>query len=258
MAYPTKSAITFDLWRTLIFEDGNQEISERRRKLRAEYAVDYLATVGESVEKSSFYEVFNSLSEDITAGHDDGLDKDFGEWVHTGLSRIDPELPDRIGMEGVIEVGNAIDRAFIDFPPKLVEGSIDTLEAVKQRGLGVGLVTNTGLTSGTTLRHWLELIGVSGYFHHIAYSNELGVAKPERLIFDVTLRTLDSIPERALHVGDNLHTDVAGAAAIGMSTVWVSDGEKPKQTMTTKPDFTIETVLEMPPVIDEWLGTLDV
>lgn len=257
MTIPTKSAITFDLWRTLIFEDGKTDVSARRRELRAEYGVDYLKRVGESVETSLFYDVFNALSEDITAGHDNGLDKHFGEWIKIGLKRIDPELPDRLGMVGIVGVGSAVDRAFIDFPPTLLEGSIGILEAIRKRGLGVGLVTNTGLTSGTTFRHWFELIGLSGYFHHIAYSNELGVAKPERLIFDVTLRTLGSIPERALHVGDNLHTDVAGAAAIGMSTVWVDNGDEPQQKATSKPDFTIKSVLEMPRVIDEWLGTLN-
>ncbi|MEE8045247.1 MAG: HAD family hydrolase [Dehalococcoidia bacterium] len=255
-ADPDAPGITFDLWRTLIFEFGKKENSARRRELRAEYAVDYLKRIGESVEKPVFYDTFNALSDDITAGHDDGVDKHFGEWIHLGLSRIDPELPERIGLIGLVKVGNAIDKAFIDSPPTLIEGSLKILEAIRRRGLGVGLVTNTGLTSGTAFRYWFEQIGLAGIFHHIAYSNELGIAKPDRLIFDVTLRTLGAPPERALHVGDNLHTDVAGAAAIGMSTVWVKGDAWPEPKMTAKPDFTIETVLELPPVIDQWLESL--
>lgn len=253
------AAVTFDLWRTLIFEYGKKENSEQRRELRAEYAADYLNGIGKSVQKSVIYDTFNALTDDITAGHDNGFDKHFGEWIHLGLSRIDPELPDRIGLTGLVEVGNAIDKAFIDSPPTLIEGSVEILEAIRRRGLGVGLVTNTGLTSGTTFRYWFERIGLSGIFHHIAYSNELGIAKPDRLIFDVTLRTLDAPPERALHVGDNLHTDVAGATAIGMSTVWVTGDSQPGPVAAeanANPDYTIKSVLDLPPVIDEWLEKL--
>ena len=254
-----KPAITFDLWNTLIFEFGNQEVSARRRELRTDYAVDYLKRIGEAVDHTEFFDAFVDISEEITTGHDDGLDKHYGEWVHIGLSRIDSALPNRIGLVGLTEVGAAIDRAFLDSPPSVLEGSIEILESIRQRGMGVGLVTNTGLTSGTTFRKWFEEVGLSGIFHHTAYSNELGLAKPNRLIFDVTLRTLDSTPELALHVGDNLHTDVAGAAAIGMSTVWVTGDDRPEPPISKakiKPDFTIESVLDMPPVIDEWLGGL--
>jgi FMN phosphatase YigB (HAD superfamily) len=63
-----------------------------------------------------------------------------------------------------------------------------------------------------------------------------------------------------LHVGDNLHTDIRGAAALGISTVWAK-GKVPSQQSVTveaaKPDFTVETVLELPAIVEQWMESLD-
>ena len=57
-----------------------------------------------------------------------------------------------------------------------------------------------------------------------------------------------------------MHTDVGGAAALGMSTVWVNGEVPSEQTVivdVVKPDFTVETVLKLPSVVDQWLESLD-
>lgn len=48
--------------------------------------------------------------------------------------------------------------------------------------------------------------------------------KPHPAVFRRMLAALDVAPERALMVGDNLHTDIAGAAAMGISTLWITGG----------------------------------
>ena len=257
MAQPSKpTAVTFDLWQTLIFEPDGLSVSAHRRELRADYGVAALAEMGESVDRAEFYRVFVDLSEDITAGHDDEKDSHFGEWIRLGLSRIDKELPDRIGVFGITEVGAAIDKSFIDSPPTLLDGALEMLDAIADRGLQLGMVTNTGLTSGGIFRDWFADIGLLKRFKHIAYSNEMGTAKPNRLMFDATLRALGVAHERALHVGDNLYSDIAGAAATGMSTVWAAGDSLPHLKKTVEPDYTVETVIELLPIVDNWLETL--
>ena len=78
------AAVTFDLWRTLIFEFGKKENSAQRRELRADYGVEALAEIGESVDRADFFKVFVDLSDDITAGHDDETDSHFDEWIRLG------------------------------------------------------------------------------------------------------------------------------------------------------------------------------
>ena len=56
----------------------------------------------------------------------------------------------------------------------------------------------------------------------IAISHEVGLRKPRREIFEVVLARLGVAPAEAIHVGDSLDADVAGAAALGLRTVWLT------------------------------------
>jgi putative hydrolase of the HAD superfamily len=65
-------------------------------------------------------------------------------------------------------------------------------------------------------------------------SGEVGARKPEPAIFEAALAELDVAAEDAVFVGDRLVDDVAGAAAVGMTTVhalWfrVDDGPGPAE-----------------------------
>ena len=252
-----RAAVTFDLWNTLIFEFDNKLNSRKRRELRTEYSLDALRGLGESLEWVKFHETFGDLAEEITAGHDAGTDSHFHKWIYLGLSRIDRDLPERIGDSGVADVASAIDKAFLDCPPLLLEGSLEILDQIRRRGLLVGLITNTGMTSSGAFTAWFAEQGLLSVFDHMVFSNDLAIAKPNHLIFDVTLEALGVIPRRVIHVGDNIHTDVAGAAAAGITTVWVSDSAQTDLTFAVKPDFTVRTILELLPIVDRWLESLD-
>ncbi len=243
-----------------MFEPDQQQVSAERRALRAKYGVAELSSMGESVDQDVLFNVLNEVSDEITKGHDRGRDSHYGEWVHSALSKVDSGLPDRIGEVGIATFGAAIDLAFIELPPTLLDGSLEMIDELVELGLKIGLVTNTGFTSGGTQRDWFATIGLLRRLNYMAFSNELAIAKPNRIIFDVTTRALHVSASRVLHVGDNLHTDIRGAAALGMSTVWAK-GEVPSQQTVTveaaKPDFTVETVLELPAVVEQWIESLD-
>ncbi|GIT58214.1 MAG: hypothetical protein Ct9H300mP19_01620 [Dehalococcoidia bacterium] len=65
-------------------------------------------------DQARFHKIFVDMAEEITLGHDSGTDAHFHKWVELGLSRIDPDLPYRIGGSGITQVGDAIDKAFLD------------------------------------------------------------------------------------------------------------------------------------------------
>ena len=251
------TAVTFDLWGTLIFEFGTKPNSIKRRQLRADYSLDVLTALGESVEHSNFVAVLNTISEDIIAAHDEARDSSLAEWIESGLALLDRDLPKRIGGSGVTAVVDAIDRSFIESPPTLLDGSLDLLDRVRGRGVHVGLISNAGLTSSKAFRVWFEQIGLLDKFEYMAFSNDLAMAKPAKQIFELALNALETRPARALHVGDNMHADVAGAAAAGMSTVWVRGGIESSTPTQTKPDYAVDSVLELVPVVDRWLDSLE-
>lgn len=59
-------------------------------------------------------------------------------------------------------------------------------------------------------------------FQAIVISETIGLRKPAGEIFAAVLASLGVAPEEALHVGDSLRADVAGAAAHGMRTAWLT------------------------------------
>lgn len=68
----------------------------------------------------------------------------------------------------------------------------------------------------------LERVGLGRYFVANVQAREVGVAKPEREIFDVAAERAGVPHARVLHVGDDPHTDVHGAHQAGMQAAWVN------------------------------------
>lgn len=68
----------------------------------------------------------------------------------------------------------------------------------------------------------LEAAGLRWHFDAILVSDAVGFRKPRPEIFRATLGALGVAPGEALHVGDSLSADVAGAAALGMRTAWIT------------------------------------
>lgn len=66
----------------------------------------------------------------------------------------------------------------------------------------------------------LSLIGLDDYFQHIQRASIDNAPKPEAHMFDACLKAFDILPSELAHIGDNIETDVGGAANIGARTVW--------------------------------------
>ena len=105
-------------------------------------------------------------------------------------------------------------------PQDLTDHIEETLVALKERGLRLGIICDVGLTPSHVLRDYLSGHGVLDLFDHWSFSDEVGCYKPAREIFEHALAGLGGVaPERAAHVGDLRRTDIAGARAMGMTAV---------------------------------------
>ncbi len=96
----------------------------------------------------------------------------------------------------------------------------ETLETLKARGYHLGIIANQ--VAGTAQR--LDAWGLLKYFDVVAASAELGVAKPDKLIFEKALEMAGCQPHNAVMVGDRLDNDIFPAKALGMRTVWMRKG----------------------------------
>lgn len=89
------------------------------------------------------------------------------------------------------------------------------LEALKARGLTVGVISN----SHRSLDAFREHFSLEGLIHAQVSSAEHGYMKPHRSIFDAALERAGVPANVSLMVGDSLKADVEGALAAGMRAV---------------------------------------
>lgn len=214
MSTATLDAVTFDYWNTLCYETD----LDRRRELVADAWRGVLAEAGVAVE----HEV-------LTAAYDAARVEYWEAWhanrQYTGTDAAGRVLAAINGDGSVDHLAGALLDAFhacsegVDVIAP-VEGVDDVLEAVKARGIRVGIICDVGLMASPYLRRHLERLGLLRFFDHWSFSDEVGVYKPDRRIFDHALAGLGGVaPARAAHVGDRRRTDVAGAAGSGMRAV---------------------------------------
>ena len=93
-------------------------------------------------------------------------------------------------------------------------------EDITDAGLVVGIISDTSLATGRHLRTYLDRHDILRHVTSAAFSDEVGVYKPDPAIFEAAMAGLDiDDPSTVVHVGDLRRTDVAGARALGMATV---------------------------------------
>ncbi|QSX41129.1 pyrimidine 5'-nucleotidase [Shewanella cyperi] len=88
----------------------------------------------------------------------------------------------------------------------------------------LGIITN-GFTELQRIR--LARTGFAEHFEVLVISEEVGVAKPDKAIFDHALDAMGNPdPARVLMVGDTLASDILGGLNAGMQTCWYNPGAK--------------------------------
>jgi putative hydrolase of the HAD superfamily len=112
-------------------------------------------------------------------------------------------------------------------------------------------VFDVGLTASPILRGRLEGFGLLRFFDAWSFSDESGWYKPAAEAFEPALLGLDADPAESAHVGDNERTDVAGAKALGMTTVQYTGlfevaGWLPEQAPGSLADHVIDHFAELP------------
>ncbi|EJF29880.1 MULTISPECIES: pyrimidine 5'-nucleotidase [Enterobacteriaceae] len=98
-------------------------------------------------------------------------------------------------------------------------GAVSLLNALKGKAK-LGIITN-GFTALQQTR--LERTGLRDYFDLLVISEQVGVAKPDRRIFDYTFEQMNQPPrDRVLMVGDTAESDILGGINAGIATCWLN------------------------------------
>ena len=173
---------------------------------------------------------------------------DAAEHIADAVERAYAGLPALTGvrpliLEAFAGQGEAADLLFLD-------GVADTLAALSERGIGLGIVCDVGFTPSPVLRRHLERHGLLTYFDHWSFSDEVGVYKPDPRIFQHALAGLGGFdPTRCVHVGDRRRTDVAGAQALGMRAVRITSVFDDAPDQGPEGDVVISSYKELLPAL---------
>ncbi|WP_435179626.1 HAD family hydrolase [Halorussus sp. AFM4] len=132
-------------------------------------------------------------------------------------------------------------RAYEDPDPTAVEFLPGAEAALDALGAGhdLALVTNGDRATQTAK---LEALGIADRFDAATFTEPGGPVKPDPDHFHRTLSALGLAADEAVHVGNSLRSDVAGAHAAGVTSVWL---EQADATADHSPHYTIGSMRDL-------------
>ena len=132
----------------------------------------------------------------------------------------------------------------------LIQGAERIVENMASNGLKIGLVTSTQRQYLEAKMQPLKNAGVDNLFEAIITSDDVEKRKPAPDALITCAQQLDMKPGNCVYVGDTT-TDIKAGKAAGMRTIGVLTGFDEYQTLETEnPDAIIESVRNLPEVID--------
>lgn len=204
-------AVTFDCWQTLLYEADWTLAHARRVEALARAA----AEAGRPTSRAEAGVAFDAAwsrhmafwREGVATG---AMQVALDALVALGLAAPHPALEHLVHeYEEASHSGRVL----------AVDGAREALAALARAGVRRALVCDTGLTPGRVVRRHLERLGLLEQLEACAFSDEVGVPKPDPRIFAAALAPLGVAPGDAVHVGDLRHNDVGGARAAGLGAI---------------------------------------
>ena len=164
------------------------------------------------------------------------------------------DLAERAGLPA--EDGRTVARAYAELRDhgdvEFLEGADGALAALRD-DYRIGLVTNgaPGMQSEK-----LAALGLADAFDVLVHGGHDAPPKPDPEPFRLALDALGVPAERAVHVGNSIEADVAGAKAAGLRAAWLRDGEVPPadgRENDHEPDYVLDSLADLlePPWVAE-------
>jgi N-acylneuraminate-9-phosphatase len=163
-------------------------------------------------------------------------------------------IRDLLAAEGVVQVSDATARtlqsgfdkdrleAFHFYP-----GILEFLAEARK------LFTLVVITNGPEFSQIpkVEAVNLAEYVDHIIIGGQEPEQKPARSIFEKALKLARCEAHEAIHVGDSLATDIAGAHGSGITSVWIQHQQPLDAELGIDPHHTVLHPSEIPALIRE-------
>lgn len=229
-------AIMFDLDDTILSSGPHPDLAWR----------DILSRFADRIEGASMAALFDALSA-------------YRQWYWSEPDRHRVGRLD-LGASSRHIVRSAFERAGIDAPLLADEigetynfersltvspfpGAIETLQAVRDAGVRMALITNG---HKVPQRKKIDDHLLEGFFDCIVIEGEFGVGKPDHRVFRHAMEQLGVGPDDTWMVGDNLEWEVASPQKLGIHCIWVDHRDEglPEQT-PAQPNRIVRAISEL-------------
>ena len=237
----TVRALLFDLWGTLLHVDNSAGIADRRRDANMACVVEALRDMGHPQPDAAVSAAFDADVSKMNALYEQGRDLSTPERLKQLLDLVKPGLARRFTSEAMEQFEETVVWAVRRNPPFAAPGALAALREGRERGLRIGLVSNTGMTPGYVLREILDELELLQHLEVMTFSGEARLVKPTAAVYRCTLEALGVHARETVFIGDSSEADIAAPQQLGMTAVQVGD----QQLDGVTPDARLDSLDEL-------------
>lgn len=210
------TAVVFDLWGTLVPQFDFAEFAASLRAMADAVGVD----------SDVFHQAWYDLWRERATG--------FFPTIQATLEHIcavNGGSPSEEQLDEGVRIRYAFTRAVLVGRPR--PDAVATLEAIKARGLALGLVSNC---SAEVPDIWPET-AFAPLIDIPVFSCTVGIKKPDKRIYRMACEGLGVAPGECVYVGDGFDQELRGAKAVGMWPILMAPpNERPPDTIEWEGD----------------------
>lgn len=120
---------------------------------------------------------------------------------------------------------------------KVYEGVKEMLDLLRKRGKKIYLLSNA---QEIFTSYELRYLGLTEYFDDIFISSSCQCKKPDTGFYQMLLDKHHLATEDCLMIGNDSHTDIAGAKALGMDSLYIHSNLSPERTGEVDSTYILE------------------
>lgn len=147
-----------------------------------------------------------------------------------------------------------LERSFLRTHVHPFADTLNTLDALRRRGLRLAIVTN----ASASVEHVLEVCRLRDLVDDVVISSEVKVAKPHPDIYERALQRIGVAAPNACYIGDGNDEELDGAKSVGLQTILVRRSYARYGVRSSSSeaavDATVTSLAEIPSCIDRLFG----
>jgi FMN phosphatase YigB (HAD superfamily) len=253
VAKPSFKAVVLDLFDTLVDWEPNRLPIVRWKGREIRSTLPWItpkleASLGTRYQPERFVTAYTAVMEEINAERERyGIEITCSERFLRTLRRLGLE-GDGLDLDALAET---LTRAHMAGIRGVTVAPARRVAAVRRLAhhYRLGLLSN--FDDGATGHEIIADTGVAGLFEAIIVSADVGMRKPNPLVFQRMLEMLGlGDASEALFVGDVPELDVAGPKRVGMRAAWINRHSRVLPEGIPSPDLVIDDLAQLPDLLE--------